>query len=209
MLFRSDIIDVVQEEAAEDLLALAGVAAEERVNTTAVRSLRLRAPWLLVNLPTAFLASFVVSQFNDSIQRNPSLAAMMPIVAGMGGNAATQALTVVIRGLAMGEAFSLSRTTIKQAFVGLSNGLINGLVGAVIVAIFYRDPWLGICLALAMIINMIVAGVAGTLIPVILKKIHIDPATASSVFVTTCTDVAGFFSFLGIATLLMSLLNLK
>ncbi|HEV8486289.1 MAG TPA: magnesium transporter [Blastocatellia bacterium] len=204
-----DIIDVVQDEAAEDLLALAGVAAEERVNTTAARSLRLRAPWLLVNLPTAFLASFVVSQFDSSIRHYPSLAAMMPIVAGMGGNAGTQALTVVIRGLAMGELFSLSRTTLKATLVGLGNGIINGLVGAVIVALFFRDTWLGIVLAMAMIINMIVAGVAGTLIPVVLKKVHVDPAAASSVFVTTCTDVAGFFSFLGIATLLMSLLNVK
>jgi magnesium transporter len=202
-----DVIDVVQEEVAEDLLALAGVAAEERVSTPASRSLRLRAPWLLVNLPTAFLASFVVSQFEGSIGKFPALAALMPIVAGMGGNAGTQALTVVIRGLAMGEAFSLSWTTLKAVVVGLGNGVITGIVGAIVAALFFKNVWLGLVLASAMIINLIVAGVAGTLIPVILKKAHIDPAIASSVFVTTCTDVAGFFSFLGIATLLMSLLR--
>jgi magnesium transporter len=198
-----DIIDVVQDEAAEDLLALAGVAAEERINTSASRSLRLRAPWLLVNLPTAFLASFVVSQFEESIGRLPALAALMPIVAGMGGNAGTQALTVVIRGLAMGEGFSLSWTTLKATLVGLGNGIVNGLVGAAVAALFFKDLWLGLVLATAMVINLMVAGLAGTLIPVVLKKLHVDPAIASSVFVTTCTDVAGFFSFLGIATLLM------
>jgi magnesium transporter len=202
-----DVIDVVQEEVAEDLLALAGVAAEERVSTPASRSLRLRAPWLLVNLPTAFLASFVVSQFEGSIGKFPALAALMPIVAGMGGNAGTQALTVVIRGLAMGEAFSLSWTTMKAIIVGLGNGVITGIVGAIVAALFFKNVWLGLVLASAMIINLIVAGVAGTLIPVILKKLHIDPAIASSVFVTTCTDVAGFFSFLGIATLMMSMLR--
>jgi magnesium transporter len=198
-----DIIDVVQDEAAEDLLALAGVAAEERINTSASRSLRLRAPWLLVNLPTAFLASFVVSQFEESIGRLPALAALMPIVAGMGGNAGTQALTVVIRGMAMGEGFSLSWTALKATLVGLGNGIVYGLLGAAVAALFFKDPWLGVVLATAMMINLIIAGLAGTLIPVILKKLHVDPAIASSVFVTACTDVAGFFSFLGIATLLM------
>jgi magnesium transporter len=204
-----DVIDVLQEEAAEDLLALAGVAAEERVGTNAARSLRLRVPWLLVNLPTAFLASFVVSRFEDSIGRLPALAALMPIVAGMGGNAGTQALTVVIRGLATGEAFSLPWTTVKAVLVGLGNGVIAGIIGASVATLLFGNVWLGVVLALAMVINLIVAGVSGTLIPVILKKLRTDPAISSSVFVTACTDVAGFFSFLGIATLLMDLLKVR
>ncbi len=200
-----DVIDVLQDEAEEDLLALAGVSAEERVDTRARRSLRLRAPWLLVNLVTAFLASYVVSRFEGSIKQLPQLATLMPIVAGMGGNAATQTLTVIIRGLALNEVVNTTRATAKQSIVGLGNGVINGLVCAAVVAGYYRSAWLGLIIAVAMIINMLVAGVAGTLLPVILKRLNIDPAVASSVFVTTCTDVAGFFSFLGIATLLLNL----
>ena len=199
-----DVIDVLQEEAEEDLLALAGVSAEERIDTRASRSLRLRVPWLLVNLVTAFLASYVVSRFEGSISRLPALATLMPIVAGMGGNAATQTLTVIIRGIAMNEFSGTGRVAFKQSLVGLGNGLINGLVCAAVVAAFYNSTWLGLIIALAMIINMIVAGIAGSLIPVTLRKLNIDPAIASSVFVTTCTDVTGFFSFLGIATLLLN-----
>jgi magnesium transporter len=200
-----DVIDVLQDEAEEDLLALAGVSAEERVDTRARRSLRLRAPWLLVNLVTAFLASYVVSRFEGSIKQLPQLATLMPIVAGMGGNAATQTLTVIIRGLALNEVVNTTRATLKQSIVGIGNGVINGVVCAAVVAGYYRSAWLGLIIAVAMIINMLVAGVAGTLLPVILKRLNIDPAVASSVFVTTCTDVAGFFSFLGIATLLLNL----
>jgi len=200
-----DVIDVVQEEAAEDLLALAGVATEERISTTASRSLRLRAPWLLLNLPTAFLAAFVVAQFEGTISRHPELAVLMPIVAGMGGNAATQTLTVVIRGIASGEAFGISLVTLKAVLVGAGNGLITGLLGALVAALYYKNVWLGLILAVAMIMNLIVAGIAGTLIPVFIKRMNIDPAVASSVFVTTCTDVVGFFSFLGIATLFINL----
>jgi magnesium transporter len=199
-----DVIDVLHEEAEEDLLALAGVSAEERIDTRASRSLRLRVPWLLVNLATAFLASYVVSRFEGSISRLPALATLMPIVAGMGGNAATQTLTVIIRGMARNELVGATRVALKQSLVGIGNGLINGLVCAAVVA-FYKNVWLGVIIALAMIINMVVAGVAGSLIPVVLRRMNIDPAVASSVFVTTCTDVAGFFSFLGIATLLLNM----
>ena len=200
-----DVIDVLHEEAEEDLLALAGVSAEEHIDTRAPRSLRLRAPWLLVNLATAFLASYVVSQFEGSISRLPALAVLMPIVAGMGGNAATQTLTVIIRGMATNEMVGTMRVVLKESLVGTGNGLINGLVCTAVVAGFYRNGWLGIIIAMAMIINMIVAGISGTLIPVALRKLGVDPAVASSVFVTTCTDVFGFFSFLGIATLLLNM----
>jgi magnesium transporter len=200
-----DVIDVLHEEAEEDLLALAGVSAEERIDTRAPRSLRLRAPWLLVNLVTAFLASYVVSRFEGSIRSLPALATLMPIVAGMGGNAATQTLTVIIRGMATNELVGTGRVTLKQGLVGMGNGLINGMVCAAVVAAFYKNGWLGIIIAVAMIINMIVAGIAGSLIPITLRRLNVDPAVASSVFVTTCTDVAGFFSFLGIATLLLNM----
>ncbi|HLG15881.1 MAG TPA: magnesium transporter [Blastocatellia bacterium] len=202
-----DVIDVLQDEVAEDLLALAGVATEEHVSTSAARSLRLRAPWLLVNLVTAFLAASVVSLFEVQIGNLPRLAVFMPIVAGMGGNAATQTLTVIIRGIALGEMGAVSWVTIKAIIVGAGNGLINGLAAAAVAGLFYKDVRLGLVLGAAMVTNMIVASIAGTLIPVGLKKVRIDPAVASSVFVTTCTDVAGFFSFLGLATLFMKFLQ--
>ncbi|HEU4386879.1 MAG TPA: magnesium transporter, partial [Blastocatellia bacterium] len=138
-----DVLDVVQEEATEDLLALAGVAAEERVTTKTGRSLRLRAPWLLVNLGTAFLAASVVEQFKDQIGAKPALAVLMPIVAGMGGNAATQTLTVIVRGIALGELTGVGRVFLRQSLVGIGNGLINGLVAAAIVGAFYNDVTLG------------------------------------------------------------------
>jgi magnesium transporter len=202
-----DVLDVLQEEAAEDLLTLAGVTAEERLTTSAARSLRLRAPWLLLNLATTFLPAYVISQFDFTIEKLPILAALITMPMGMGGNGATQTVTVIIRGLALGEMTSPTQVTLKQLIVGLGNGIITGLVGAMVVAAFFRNAWLGLVLALAMIINMLVAALAGTLIPVALKKMRIDPALASSVFVTTCTDVGGSLSFLGIATLLMKFLK--
>ncbi len=198
-----DVLDVVQEEAAEDLLALAGVAAEEQVSTKPSRSLRLRAPWLMVNLVTAFVASFVISRFQTTLDAMTFLAPLMSIPMGMGGNAATQAVTVVVRGLALNQMSRLSRAVVKEVFVGAGNGIINGTICAVVVAVASKKILLGVVLGMAMIINMIVAGLAGLLIPTGLRRLGIDPAVASSVFVTTCTDVCGSFSFLGIATLLI------
>lgn len=202
-----DVIDVLEEETAADLLALAGVAAEEKISTPVARSLRLRAPWLLVNLATAFLASWVVNLFEAQIGQLPVLAVLMPIVAGMGGNAATQTLAVMVRGIALEELLSVTSATVKEILLGIGNGLINGLVCAAVVVVYFKNAWLGAVIAAAMVINLVVAGVSGTLVPVALKKIGVDPAIASSIFVTTCTDVAGFFSFLGIATLLLHLLK--
>jgi magnesium transporter len=198
-----DVLDVVQDEAAEDLLALAGVAAEEQVSTKPGRSLRLRAPWLMVNLLTAFIASFVISRFQFTLDAMTFLAPLMSIPMGMGGNAATQAVTVVVRGLALNQVASIGRAVSKEVLVGAGNGLINGTICAVVVAITSKKILLGVVLGVAMVINMIVAGLAGLLIPTGLRRLGVDPAVSSSVFVTTCTDVCGSFSFLGIATLLI------
>ena len=200
-----DVIDVLQEEAEEDLLALAGVSAEERVSTSAFRSLQLRAPWLLVNLGTTFLPAFVIFLFDHSIQVLPVLAALVTMPMGMGGNAATQTLTVVIRGLALNELSSVSSVALKQLLVALGNGIINGVVAAALAVLISRRWMVGVVLGLAMVINMIVAGVAGVFIPVALRKLRVDPAVASTVFVTTFTDVGGSLSFLGLATLLLKL----
>lgn len=201
-----DVLDVVQEEVAEDLLALSGVAAEEHVNTSAWRSLRLRSPWLLINLGTASLAALVIARFEPQIKQEPVLAALMPIVAGLGGNAATQALTVIIRGIALGEITSVSRIAVKSVLVGAGNGLVTGIVGAIFVSILLENIWFGVVLAAAMIINMVIGGLAATLVPLMLRRMHVDPAVSSSIFVTACTDIIGFLSFLGLATLLLNLL---
>ena len=198
-----DVIDVIKDEATEDIYRLAGVAGDERVFTPARESLRKRLPWLGVNLATAFLAASVVGLFTGTIDALPILAVFMPIVAGMGGNAATQTLTVIVRGIALGElTWGNSRKALmKEALVGIGNGLALGLVAALVAWATRGDPVLGVVLGTAMVINMFVAATAGVLVPLGLRAANVDPALASSVFITTMTDVFGFLSFLGLATI--------
>jgi magnesium transporter len=200
-----DIIDVIKDEATEDIYRLAGVAGDERPFTPAGESLRKRLPWLGVNLVTAFVAASVVALFEGTIERITVLAVFMPIVAGMGGNAATQTLTVIVRGIALGDlTWSNSRKAlVKEAVVGLGNGVVLGLIAALVAWGTRGNPVLGLVLCAAMIINMFVAATAGTLVPLGLRAANVDPALASSVFITTLTDVFGFFSFLGLATIFM------
>ena len=205
-----DVIDVIKDEATEDVYRLAGVAGDDRVFTKASESLRKRLPWLLVNLATAFVAASIVSLFTNTISILPILAVLMPVVAGMGGNAATQTLTVIVRGIALGELTwsNTKKALLKEAAVGIGNGLACGLVGGLIVTAFTRGDWmLGLVLGLAMVINMFVAATAGTMIPLMLRALKVDPALASSVFITTLTDMFGFFSFLGLATLFIRFLH--
>jgi magnesium transporter len=204
-----DVIDVIKDEATEDVYRLAGVSSDDRVFTSPAESLRKRLPWLLVNLGTAFVAASIVSLFTDRIALLPVLAVLMPVVAGMGGNAATQTLTVIVRGIALGELTwgNTRKALFKEALVGLGNGLACGLVGALIVYVFFGDPVLGFVLGLAMLINMFVAATAGTVIPLILRALKVDPALASSVFITTLTDMFGFLSFLGLAVLFIRYLH--
>ena len=203
-----DVIDVIKDEATEDIYRLAGVSDDERAFTPAGESLRKRLPWLGVNLATAFMAASVVALFEGTISQITALAVFMPIVAGMGGNAATQTLTVIVRGIALGElSWTNSRKAlIKEAMVGIGNGVVLGLVAAVVAYATRGDAVLGLILGAAMIINMFVAATAGTLVPLGLRAVNIDPALASSVFITTLTDVFGFFSFLGLATVFMKYL---
>ena len=203
-----DVIDVIKDEATEDIYRLAGVAGDERAFTPARESLRKRLPWLGVNLVTAFMAASVVALFEGTIERITALAVFMPIVAGMGGNAATQTLTVIVRGIALGElTWGNSRQAlVKEAMVGLGNGVVLGLIAAAVAWGTRGNPALGLILCAAMMINMFVAATAGTLIPLGLRAANIDPALASSVFITTLTDVFGFFSFLGLATLFLQYL---
>jgi magnesium transporter len=204
-----DVIDVIKDEATEDIYRLAGVAGDERAFTPAGESLRKRLPWLGINLITAFLAASVVALFEGTIERITALAVFMPIVAGMGGNAATQTLTVIIRGIALGELTwtNARKALLKEAVVGLGNGVVLGLIAAAVAWGTRGNPVLGLVLCAAMVINMFVAATAGTLIPLGLRAANVDPALASSVFITTLTDVFGFFSFLGLATIFMRYLG--
>jgi magnesium transporter len=203
-----DVLDVIEEEATEDLYHLANLDTQESLATPAARIVRLRLPWLLVNLATALLAAAVVKAFQGTLGRYVVLAVFMPVVAGMGGNAGTQTLTVIVRALALGE-MDLRRTFSvvgKQAVVGLSNGLVSGLLLAVVAFVFERNLVLSGILFASMVANLSVAGVVGAAVPLLLRRLDLDPALGSSVFVTTATDVGGFFTFLGTASLLLAYL---
>jgi magnesium transporter len=200
-----DVIDVIKDEATEDLLRLAGVSGDERIATPAGEAIRKRLPWLGVNLVTAFLAASVVALFESTIEQVTALAVFMPIVAGMGGNAATQTLTVIVRGLALGElSFANAKKALaKESLIGVGNGLALGVVAAGVAWVTKSDPMLGLLLGMAMLCNMFVAATMGTLVPLGLKALKVDPALASAVFITTFTDVVGFASFLGLATVFL------
>jgi len=197
-----DVIDVIKDEATEDILRLAGVSADEHVFTSPWEAWRKRLPWLGVNLVAATLAALVVREFQATVEQVVALAALMTVVASMGGNAATQTLTVIVRGIALGElTWSNSRRVLgKEALVGIANGLVLGGAGAGVAWGVFGNPYLGAILALAMVINLLIAAIAATLIPIALRALKIDPALASAVFITTMTDVFGFFAFLGLAT---------
>jgi len=203
-----DVIDVIKDEATEDVYRLAGLASDDRVFTAPSDSLRKRLPWLVVNLATAFIAASVVKLFEGTIGVVTSLAVFMPVVAGMGGNAATQTLAVIVRGIALGELTwrNTRKALLKEAAVGIGNGVVCGIVGAGVVWLMQGNPFLGAILGLAMVINMFVAAIAGTLIPLALRALKVDPALASSVFITTLTDVFGFLSFLGLGALFIKYL---
>ena len=196
-----DVVTVVQEEAEEDALRLAGVGDEEITDSVIVKTKR-RFNWLLLNLFTALLATWVISKFGASIEQMVALAFLMPIVASMGGNAGMQTLAVTIRAIATKEISesNFSRVLVKEFLIGILNGIIFAIITAIIVQIWFKEFNLSLLIAVSMVLNMIVAGLFGILVPVSLKKLNIDPALASSVFVTTITDVIGFLSFLGIGS---------
>jgi magnesium transporter len=196
-----DVIDVVEAETTEDLLKFGGVSPDEELGAGWNTAVRSRLPWLSVNLATAFLAGAVVYSFQHTIQRTLALAVWMPIIAGMGGNAGTQALAVTVRRLALGliPVNRFSRVVGKEILVGIINGLVIGLVVGAIASLMGEGSRLGIVVFLAMVGNLMVAGFAGAFIPILLERFGIDPAVASSIFVTTFTDVCGFMLLLGLA----------
>jgi magnesium transporter len=204
-----DLVDVIEEEATEDIYHLAQVGADSELFSPIPQSLRNRLPWLVVNLGTALLASFVVSLFDSTIAQVTILAAFLPIVAGQGGNAGTQTMTVVVRSLALREVEprDTPATLWHEFLIGLTNGLVLGTLVGVVIGTVTHNPYMGLAIGLAMLGNMIVASTFGTLVPMTLKTIGVDPALASSIFVTTATDCFGFVLFLGIATLLLDWLT--
>lgn len=203
-----DIVDVLVEEASEDMLHMAGIYQDEKIMDPPLKSVRMRLPWLVINLATATLAASVVGLFQDTLQAMVILAMFMPIVAGMGGNAGTQALTVTIRGIALGElSFSnAKRAVLNGITIGILNGVVTGAIMALIAYYWKGNYMLGIVLGLAMMINLFIANFFGIIIPLVLKWFKIDPAVASSIFLTTLTDCIGFLSFLGLATLFIKYL---
>jgi magnesium transporter len=201
MITADDVVTVVQEEAEEDVLRLAGVGDEEITDSVMLKTKR-RFNWLLLNLFTALLATWVISNFGASIEQMVALAFLMPIVASMGGNAGMQTLAVTIRAIATKELSksNFNRVVGKEFLIGILNGIIFAIITAIIVQFWFKQLNLSLLIGVSMILNMIVAGLFGILVPVSLKKLNIDPALASSVFVTTITDVIGFLSFLGLGS---------
>ena len=200
-----DAMAVLDEEHEEDILRLAGVDSESSVSDRVRETTKRRFPWLFVNLVTAILASLVISQFEDAIAQIVALAVLMPIVASMGGNAGTQSLTVAVRALATKDltGSNVWRVIRREVLVGLINGLAFAVIMGIVGYVWFSSLALGGVIAAAMVVNLVVAGLAGTGIPIVLEKLGIDPALASGAFVTTVTDVVGFFAFLGLAVIVL------
>lgn len=199
-----DIVDVIDEEAEEDLMALAGVS-DASIRSSLIETFQGRAGWLFLNLLTAVLASIVIGLFENTLDQVVALAVLMPIVASMGGNAGTQTVTVAVRAIAMQEfsAQSATRFALREVLVGAFNGILFAIIAAVVAYIWFGDLLLSAILGGAMIINLLIAGITGTMVPLSLVRFGVDPAVASSVFITTITDVVGFFVFLGLAALFL------
>jgi len=205
IIYSEDILRLIGEQSSASLYNFAGVSEDETVFDSAPRKIKFRYKWLIINLATAFLASFVVQSFSETIAKNVLLAVYMPIVAGMGGNSGTQTLAVMVRSLSNSE---LSKSMILKALkneiiTGGVNGLINGFIVAVLVMLLNHDILIALILAVAMIVNLIVSSTFGTIVPVIMKKLGKDPASSATIFITTATDVFGFVTFLGLATILL------
>ncbi len=205
VIYSAEILNIIGRESGRELSVFAGVKQEEDVHDSVLAKVKNRYKWLIINLGTAFLAAGVVSLFEGTISRYVLLAVYMPIIAGMGGNAATQTLAVMVRGIALGEISfkNAKKVILREAGAGALNGIINGALVAVVAWLFNNNPLLGLVVAIAMVINLVIAGVSGTIIPLIMKRLGKDPASSATIFITTATDVCGFFAFLGLASLIL------
>ncbi len=205
VIYSDDILKLVEKQSAQSLREFAGIREEEDVLDPVLTKVRYRYKWLILNLATAFAAAAVVGLFQDTISRLVILAVYMPIIAGMGGNAATQTLAVTVRGLALKEINleTAKPVVLREIAAGAVNGIINGVIVALVAVLLNASPVLGLVAALAMVTNLMIAGLAGAVIPLIMKKMGKDPASSATIFITTATDVCGFFAFLGLATVFM------
>lgn len=206
VIYSDDVLKIFHEQESSSLYDFAGVSNEETIFESAKRKIKFRYKWLIINLGTAFLAAFTVGLFGETISKFVLLAVYMPIVAGMGGNAATQTLAVLVRGIALNqiELKTALPTLRKELLAALGNGIITGALVALVVIIFNRDFKVALILAVAMVANLLVAAFFGTLVPLIMAKLKKDPATSATIFITTATDVLGFLAFLGLGALLLS-----
>ena len=197
-----DVVEIIHDEAEEDMKALAGVG-DESLADSVLETVKSRVPWLIVNLGTAILASFVIQQFDATIEQMVALAVLMPIVASMGGNAGTQTMTVTVRALATSKLGSVNAPRVigREALVGLLNGAVLSIIMAAVVFLWFGSSMLGAVIAAAIVVNLFAAALAGILIPLVFDHLELDPAPASGVFVTMVTDCVGFFAFLGLASL--------
>ena len=205
IIYSDDMLQLIEKEQGSSLYNFAGIKQEESVTDTAKNKVRNRYRWLIINLGTAFLAAFTVSLFSDTLDKYVLLAIYMPIVAGMGGNAATQTLAVQVRGISLRQ-IDLSNAWMSlrnELGAGLVNGVINGVIVFTVVMVVNHDFKIAIVLGLAMIINLLVASTFGTLVPLIMKRLGKDPATSATIFITTATDILGFLAFLGLATIVL------
>ena len=200
-----DVVDVIRENADQSIMARAGLIDDADIFAPVTRTAKSRALWLGVNLITAVIASWVIGQFEATIEKLVALAVLMPIVASMGGNAGTQTLTIVIRGLSVGTISQANawRVLKKELLVGGLNGMIWAFAVAVVATVWYHDYGLGLIIALAMVINLVVSAVAGVTLPMLFQRLGIDPALAGGVALTTLTDVVGFFALLSLATVFL------
>lgn len=205
IIYSDDVLQLLHQQESSSLYDFAGVSDEETVTDGAKRKIQLRYKWLIINLGTAFLAAFTVGQFESVLSKFVLLAVYMPIVAGMGGNSATQTLAVMVRGIALRQIdLSTAYRTLRSEWgAGLVNGLINGFLVAAVVLIINGDAKIALILALAMVVNLLVAATFGTLVPLVMSKLKKDPAASATIFITTATDVLGFMAFLGLATLIL------
>ena len=202
------MIQGVQEEATKDIQRMFGAGGDERVSSTILFSLKKRLPWLHINLVTAFMAAGVVAMFEGIIAKLTILAVFLPVVAGQGGNAGAQSLAVVMRGIVMREIpkDKVFHLVLKEGKIGAINGVVIGVVTALVAWVWYGNPYLGLVIGLGMLVNLVFAGLSGASIPLIMKKVGIDPAQSSSIILTTVTDVLGFLAFLGFAVMFQNLL---
>lgn len=205
VIYSDDLLRTIESKTSKDLFDFAGVSKEEEVNDSVFTKVKNRYLWLIVNLLTAFLAASVVSLFKGTISKFVLLAVYMPIIAGMGGNAGTQTLAIMVRGIALKEVEfnNVSKLILKEMSAGIINGVIIGILVAIVSLFFNQNPLLGLIVSISMIINLMIAGLFGSTIPLIMKKLGKDPATSASIFITTATDLFGFFVFLGLATLVL------